>query len=140
VGFHEADEVDPGDGPDGAGDEGFGGDPIECMLAQSGEAEDVADPGYAEEEETAIGRTGGDFDAAAADDQEMVGGKAFSDEDGPGFAMVADADGVEIAEDGTGERTRVLRTGRRSFCNTAREDSGPPGTQRKVACALSFYT
>jgi len=41
---------------------------------QSGEAEDVTRAGDAEKEETAITGRGGDFDAAGADDQEMVGG------------------------------------------------------------------
>jgi hypothetical protein len=124
VGFHEAKEVDAGNGFDGAGDDGFGGDAIESVFVQSGEAEDVAGAGDAEEEETALRGGGGNFDATAADDQELVGREAFADEDGVSFAMAADADGVEVAQDGTGERTGVLGIGSRRFFNIARKDGG----------------
>lgn len=74
VGLHDADEVGAGDGFDRAGGEGLGTDAVSGLLVQSGEAEDVAGAGDAEEEETAIAGGGGDFDAAGADDQEMIGG------------------------------------------------------------------
>lgn len=135
VGFHEVDEVGAGNGLDDAGDEGFGGDAIECAHVQSGEAKDIAGAGDAQEEETAFCGGGGEFDLAAADDQEVVGGEAFADEDGAGFAMAADADRVEVAQDGTGERTGVQWIGSRSLCKAARKHGGPPRTQRKVACA-----
>jgi hypothetical protein len=111
VGFHEADEVGAGDGFDGAGGEGFGGDAIDGVLVQSSEAENIAGAGHAEEKEAAFGGGGGKFDAAAADNQEMVGGEAFAEEDFVGFVMSADADGVEVAEGDAGERTKVLGTG-----------------------------
>jgi hypothetical protein len=114
VGLHEADEVNAGDGLDGAGGEGFGGDAVEGVLVQRGEAEDVPGAGDAEKEETAIAGGGGDFDAAIADDQEVLGGEAFSNEDRVGFSMTADADGVEVSKDGTGERTGILGTGSRT--------------------------
>jgi hypothetical protein len=74
VGFHDADVVGAGDGFDGAGGEGLGGDAVGGLLMQSGEAEDVAGAGDTEEEETAIAGGGGDFDAAGAEDQEVIGG------------------------------------------------------------------
>jgi hypothetical protein len=138
MGFHEVDEVGAGDGLDGAGAEGLYRDTVECVRAQSGEAEDVSGAGNAEQEETAIGGGGGDFDAACADDQEMVSGEAFADEDSVCLAMAADTDGVEIVKDVTGERTGVLRistgvlqTRSRSFYKAARKDGGPPETQRE---------
>jgi len=70
VSFHEADEVGAWDGLDGAGAEGFCSDVVESVRAQSGEAEDVAGAGDAEQ--AAIGRHSGDLDAVAADDQELV--------------------------------------------------------------------
>ena len=74
VGFHDADEIGARDGFDGAGGEGFGSDAVCCLLVQSGEAENVAGAGDAEEEETAIAGGGSDFDAAGAEDQEVIGG------------------------------------------------------------------
>jgi hypothetical protein len=135
VGFHEADEVGTRDGLDDAGDEGFGGDAIECARVQSGEAKDIAGAGNAEEEKTAFGGGGGDFDLAAADDQEAVGGEAFAEEGFMGLPVATDADRVEVAEDRTREGAGVAGDGSRSFWKTAREDGGPPETQRKVACA-----
>jgi hypothetical protein len=82
VGFHEVDEVGAGDGLDGAWGEGFGGDVVENALVQSGGAKDVPGAGDAEQGRAAIGGGGGDFDTATEDDQEMVGGEAFADEDG----------------------------------------------------------
>jgi len=138
VGFHEADEVGAGDGFDSAGTKGFGGEAVEGVFAQSGEAEDVPGAGDAKQEEAAIGRGSGDFDAATADDQEMVGGKAFADEDCVGVSMTTDPDGMEVAQDGARERAGVVERGGRSvrsgngkFCKTAWEDGGPPKTQRE---------
>jgi len=74
VGLHDADEVGAGDGFDGAGGEGFGSDAVSGLLVEGGEAEDVARDGDAEQEETAIAGGGGDFDAAGAEDQEVIGG------------------------------------------------------------------
>ncbi len=115
VGFHEADEVGAGNGFDGAGGEGFGGDAVEGVLVQSGEAEDIAGAGDSEEKEAAFGGGGGKFDVAAVDDQEMISGKAFAEEDFPGFVMAALPDGVEVAEGDAGEGTRGLGTGDRSL-------------------------
>jgi len=53
-----------------------------------------------------------------------LGGEAFSDEDGMGCAMAADADGVKIAKDGTRESTEFLWIVNRSFGNTARKNGG----------------
>jgi hypothetical protein len=47
---------------------------VNGLLVQGGEAEDVAGSGDAEQEETAIAGGGGDFDAAGADEQEVIGG------------------------------------------------------------------
>ena len=74
VGFHNADVVGAGDGFDGAGRQGFGSNAMNGLLMQGGEAEDVARAGNAEQEETAVDGGGGDFDAAGADEQEVVGG------------------------------------------------------------------
>ena len=105
------------------------------MLLQSGEAKDVTRTGDAKEEETAIGGSCGDFDTTAADDQKMVGCKAFADKDCTGFATSADANGVEVAKDCTRKRADVLGSESRSVCITARKHGGPLGTQREVACA-----
>jgi hypothetical protein len=139
VGFHEENEIGAGDALDGAGHEGFGSDAIECVFAQSGEAEDVAGTGDTKEQQTAICGGGGDFDAATADNQQMVGCEAFADENGVGFATAADADRVEVAKDCTRKRAGVVGRGCRNVCKTARKDSGPPETQRKVACAGLYY-
>jgi hypothetical protein len=74
VGSHDADEVGARNGFDGAGGEGLGSDAVNGLLLQSGEAEDVAGAGDAEQEETAIAGGGGDFDAPGADEQEVIGG------------------------------------------------------------------
>jgi len=126
VGFHEANEFGSGNGFDGAGGEGLCGDAIEGLLLQSREAEDIAGAGDAEEKETAFGGGGSKFDAAAADDQEMVGGKAFAEEDFMGFVMAANSDGVEVAQGDARKGAKTLGSGRRSLENTAREDGGPP--------------
>ena len=106
--FHEADEVGAGDGFDGAGGKGFGGEAIESVLVQSGEAEDIARSGDAEEKEPTFGGGCGKFDSAAADDQKVVGGQALAKEGFVGFVMSADADGVEVAQGDAGEGARVL--------------------------------
>jgi hypothetical protein len=54
------------------GDERFGGEPIECGFAPSGEAGDVAGTGDTKEEETAICGRGSEFNADGADDQQCV--------------------------------------------------------------------
>jgi hypothetical protein len=108
VGFHEPDEFAAGNGFDGAGGEGFRGDAIEAVLVQSGEAEDIAGAGDAEEKEAAFGGGGGKFDAAAADDQKMVGGKAFAEECFVGIVVSANSDGVEVAQGDAGEGTKTL--------------------------------
>jgi hypothetical protein len=126
VGFHEADEVGAWDGLDDAGDEGFGGDAIERAGVQSGEAEDIAGAGDAEEELAAFGGGGGDFDVAAANDQEVVGCEAFAEEGFMGLTVATDADGVEVAKDRTREGAGVVGGGSRSFWKAAREDGGPP--------------
>ncbi len=74
VGFHDADELGPGDGFDGAGGERLGADAVGGALIQSGKAENIARAGDAQEEEATIAGRGGDFDAAAADDVDMIGG------------------------------------------------------------------
>ena len=108
VGFHEANEIAAGNGFNGAGGQGFGGDAIECVLLQGGEAEDVAGAGDAEEEEATFGGGGGNFDAAAADDQEMIGWEAFAKKGFMGIVVACNADGVEFAKGYVGERTNVL--------------------------------
>jgi hypothetical protein len=74
VGLHHAYEVGAGDGFDGAGGEGLGSDAVGGLLVQSGEAEDVAGAGDAEEEEAAIAGGGSDFHATGADEQEVISG------------------------------------------------------------------
>jgi hypothetical protein len=88
---------------------------MESSFLQSGEAEDVAGAGDAQEEEATFGRGGGDFDAAAADDEEMFGWEAFAEEDFTSIVMAGDADGVEFAKGYLGERTNVLGIRRRSL-------------------------
>jgi hypothetical protein len=108
MGFHKVDEVGAGDGFDGGGGESFGGDAIERAFGQSGKAEDIAGAGDAEEKEATFGGGGGKFDAPAADDQEMVGGKAFAKESFTGFVMAGNADCVEVAQGDARETTKVL--------------------------------
>ncbi len=74
VAFHDANEVGAGDRFDGAEGEGFGGDVMQGALLQSGKAEDIAGAGEAEEEGAAFAGGGCDFDASAADEQEVVCG------------------------------------------------------------------
>lgn len=108
VGFHDAKIVSAGDGFNGAGGDGFGADAMEGALIQSGEAEDVAGAGDAEEEEAAFAGGGGDFNATVADDVEVFGGEALAEEDDVGFALSADANGIEVAEGIRGEAAEGL--------------------------------
>ncbi len=98
VGIHEVEEAVAGDGFDDGGGEGFCGDAIEGVLEQGGEAEEVTGGGYAEEEEAAIEGGGDQLDATSANDEDVVGGEAFADEDFMGVVMVGDAEGVEVAQ------------------------------------------
>jgi hypothetical protein len=113
VGFHTADEVGAGNGFDGAGAEGFGGSAVEIVLVESGEAEDIARAGDAEEEETAIYGGGGDLDAPGKDDEEVVGGETFAEQSCVGFVATAESDGVKVAQGVRRERTGVLWIGRK---------------------------
>jgi hypothetical protein len=106
VGLHEEKEVDAGDGLDEGGDEGFGGGAVDGVCLERSEAEDIAGAGNAEEKEAAFNGGGGDFDEAAADDQEVIGGETFAEEDFMAVALAGEADGVEVAQGLIGERAK----------------------------------
>jgi len=128
VGLHDADVVGAGDRFDGAGGEGLGSDAVGGLLVQGGEAEDVAGAGDAEQEETAIAGGSGDFDAAGADDQKVIGGQTFVKEDCVGFALAANSDRIEVAQSLRGERVerRVAENG--TALAVARKNGRPPGS------------
>jgi hypothetical protein len=130
VGFHDADKVGAGDGFDGAGGNGFGADAVDAVLLQSGDAEDVSGVRYAEQEEATFCGGSGDFDSATADDQEVIGGEAFAEEDLMGFAMAADADGVEFAQSLRREGAEGLGAENRTVLTAARENGGLLGVER----------
>ena len=136
VGVHEADELGARDGFDDGGDKGFGGDAIEGVFAQGGEAEDIAGAGDAEEEEAAFGGGGGDFDAAAAEDEEVAGGEAFAEEGFMGIAKAAGTDGVEVAPRRCGELAEGLLAQDGTVLTVVRENGGPPGSCAGGAKAL----
>jgi len=99
VGFHEAHKVSARDGLDGATGEGFDGGAMKGVGAEGGEAKDFAGAVDAEKEQPACGRAGGGFDSAAADDDEVVGGETFAEEDFAGFMDTTDTKGMEVVKD-----------------------------------------
>jgi hypothetical protein len=74
VSFHDAEIDEAGDGFNDGGGEGFCTDTVKGAFVQGGEAEDVPGAGNAEEEEAPFAGGGGDFDAAFAEDVEVIGG------------------------------------------------------------------
>lgn len=127
VGLHEADVVGAGNGFDGAGGEGFGANAVNGVFLKSGEAEDVTGTGDAEEEQAALAGGGGDFDAAGAQDREMIRGQAFVKKDCVRFATAADAERIEFARGVRRKRGQTLGTDDRTFGAAAWENGRPPG-------------
>ncbi len=101
VGFHGADEIGAGDGFDGARAERLGSDAVGGLLVQSGQAEDVAGAGDAEEEETAVAGGGSDFHARPLAEGTWIcsAGKALVEEDRVARAVTAAvSQRVEVAQ------------------------------------------
>ena len=125
---HEVEEVRAGDGLDEAGFEGLCGGAAGLVLDEGSEAEEVAGASDAKEEAAAFGGGGADLDAARANDQQVVGGKAFPDEDVMGIVTAVGADGLEVAENGGGKRNRGLRRNGGRGCDGDWENGVPPGS------------
>ena len=81
---------------------------MEGALVQGSEAENVTGASDAEKEEAAFAGGGGDLDATVADDVEVFGGEALAEEDDVGFALAADANGIEVMEGVGGETAKGL--------------------------------
>ncbi len=98
VGVHEANEVGAGDVLDGGGDQSFRSDEMARAAEQRGEAEDFAGTSDAEAEKAAQRRGGDEFDPAAAQDEDVVGGEALADKKVVGRVTPTGAEGTEIAQ------------------------------------------
>jgi len=140
VGFHGADEIGAGDGFDGARAERLGSDAVGGLLVQSGQAEDVAGAGDAEQEETAVAGGGSDFHASGANKQEVIGRQAFVEEDGVRFAIATNSDRIEVAQSLGGERAEGRGVENRTVWTVARKNGWPPGSRAREAKAIRCST